>query len=289
MYEADRNLNNAAALFKSKTKFYALGGPLIAFGFACLATLLDSYLNQGSINPSSWGTVQANNPALWLLDLLPLILFLWGQYSATDFAYRASAIFTLKTQDLKNELFALRSQLEHTSERIIKPSRPYEDQLPGLSTQEWLNRANKAISTANGNGTVQAIASIDFDHFKTEQMVLNEKERDELNHKIASRLIGVMRDKDSLMHLGDDEFAMLLPDLSNPRESESLAEQYKTMLDEPLTLDAGKEITQEVCIGISLAPEHGTQAESLLAKSRVAKERARVTTNAITTYEPWPE
>lgn len=262
-------------LLKSKANIYAFGGILIAVCTTVAATLLVAYLYSSSVTLGTLITVQRTNPALWLLDCLPFVFALWGQYSGTLIAYQAGAMVMDETQNLSTQVSALRYQLENAEKRYG---------LPGLAEESaWPTLASQALNKADENTSLLAILAIDFDQFHELHDVLSRREREALLKNMGARLQGALRANDTLTHMGDDEFAVLLPGIKHSRDVGRLGERLQTALGSPLRL-GNKEVLTRARIGVALFPNHGTDADALLEKARAAKEQARQSRSPLVIY-----
>jgi predicted signal transduction protein with EAL and GGDEF domain len=85
--------------------------------------------------------------------------------------------------------------------------------------------------------------------------------------------------------LGGDEFAVLAPDMDDRAAAEELAGRIVTALTEPFTID-GVRLDVQASIGISLAPDHGNDAATLLQRSDVALYDAKTHRGCFAFYDP---
>ncbi|MEH6625758.1 MAG: hypothetical protein V7739_04900 [Motiliproteus sp.] len=83
-------LHNNVRVLKSRVSKTAFHGVLVAIAAIIIATLASSYIHHGTISAAGIIDVQLNNYALWVLDAIPFVFGLWGQYSSTIIAYEAS-------------------------------------------------------------------------------------------------------------------------------------------------------------------------------------------------------
>lgn len=138
----------------------------------------------------------------------------------------------------------------------------------------FVDRLGKAIDRAMRNQTHLGLILIDFDNFSQINKVYGYDVGDTLLKAIAKRLQYNTRDSDTLSHFLSDDFAVLVEDLSDIQQigivvqklMSTLAEDYQT---------AKHNIELNVSMGISIFPDDGENAESLLKQASAALSTAQ--------------
>jgi diguanylate cyclase (GGDEF)-like protein len=151
------------------------------------------------------------------------------------------------------------------SERAIA-HRAYHDPLTGLPNRPNLeDQLARSLARARRTGATLALLSIDLDDFRLVNDVLGHPAGDALLRRLTRRLLGVLRDGDLLTRQGGDEFVLLLDELHGPplETAQRVAAKLLDALDEPFELE-DDELHVGASIGISVFPEHGTDADELL-------------------------
>jgi diguanylate cyclase (GGDEF)-like protein len=97
---------------------------------------------------------------------------------------------------------------------------------------------------------------------------------DETLVTIAGRLRRCTRSVDSVIRMGGDEFIVVMPELTQPADSEMLATRILAELRLPLTI-AGQQIVVTCSIGVSVYPGSAATAETLLHQADVAMYSAK--------------
>ena len=148
-----------------------------------------------------------------------------------------------------------------------------------------LDRLTGATIDARRRGTRVAALFIDIDHFKRINDTLGHASGDRLLRQVAQRIKSSVREEDSVARLGGDEFVVVLPEVRQRADAEAVAGKIVEATVRPFSLD-GQEIFVTVSIGISVFPDEGEDAETLMrhadAAMYVATEDGRGTVRVFT-------
>jgi diguanylate cyclase (GGDEF)-like protein/PAS domain S-box-containing protein len=152
----------------------------------------------------------------------------------------------------------------------------HHDALTGLANRAALaQKIEEAAARQRRRGEPFTVLLLDLDRFKQVNDTLGHPAGDTLLTEVATRLQGLLRETDGLARLGGDEFAIIQSGESNQREAASLlADRIIEMIGRPFDI-AGGDIAIGTSIGIALAPEHETRADSLLKMADLALYRAK--------------
>ncbi len=131
------------------------------------------------------------------------------------------------------------------------------------------DRVGQALLAARRDGTGFAILLIDLDRFKEINDTLGHQSGDRVLEEVAERLRRTLRESDTVARLGGDEFALLARASGDARGALSLADRLHHALSRPFTID-GLLLEVEASIGITLYPDHGDSAETLMRRADVA-------------------
>ena len=115
---------------------------------------------------------------------------------------------------------------------------------------------------------------LDFDNFKLVNDNYGHGIGDLFLREMGQKLKTAIRNEDTLARMGGDEFILVLPELTDREDAETLAQKLIKLGGEPLILD-GNEIKSTFSIGISLFPDDGSDYESLLNKADKALYEAK--------------
>jgi len=153
--------------------------------------------------------------------------------------------------------------------------RAYHDVLTGLPNRYLLqDRLQGALPRARRAGTRAAVLFLDLDRFKVVNDSLGHSTGDRLLGEVAQRLGRQVRDGDTLARFGGDEFAILVEAIHHVEDMAKIAHKLREALREPFVLD-GRELFVTASIGISVFPDDGLDAETLLKNSDIAMYRAK--------------
>ena len=158
------------------------------------------------------------------------------------------------------------------------------DPLTGLPNRALLHdRLTSAIAVAQRQDTPVSLLMLDLDGFKAVNDTWGHHAGDMVLIEIASRLSGSLRESDTAARLGGDEFVLMLP--ATPLLG--AIEASRALVDfivAPIAVD-GKPITVGASIGIAVFPNHGRDAEVLLAAADAAMYSAKRSGGGYRTYQ----
>ncbi|WP_181397313.1 EAL domain-containing protein [Cryobacterium arcticum] len=150
----------------------------------------------------------------------------------------------------------------------------YNDRLTGMHNRAWiLNSLEVDLAHAQTSHGVVGVLFIDLDNFKLVNDSLGHAAGDEVLTEIAERMMGAMRPQDRVGRFGGDEFVVVIPDASDPKVVERVADRIARALAPELTVH-GHRIVPTVSIGIALSTTESTAA-SLLRDTDSALFRAK--------------
>lgn len=151
----------------------------------------------------------------------------------------------------------------------------YFDQLTDLPNRRSLGDAVAAkITSSDAEEDGFALLFIDLHRFKHINDSFGHRFGDRLLQEMAGRL-GRCCDGDWLLsRFGGDEFVVLLPGGDDQAHAEQVARRLLSAIEQPLKLD-GVDLHVSAGIGISLYPEDGADADSLIRNADVAMYKSK--------------
>jgi diguanylate cyclase (GGDEF)-like protein len=156
----------------------------------------------------------------------------------------------------------------------------YYDPLTQLPNRRLLyDRLGQALASSKRHGRHGAILFMDLDNFKTLNDTHGHDVGDLLLTEAALRLIGAVREGDTIARLGGDEFVLLLEDLSENVEEAAIqvslvGEKVLAAIASPYVLK-GIEYICTISIGISLFYNHCESVDDLLKHADLAMYHAK--------------
>lgn len=151
----------------------------------------------------------------------------------------------------------------------------HHDALTGLPNRLLLvDRLRLAVQRVKRRGEKLAVLFLDLDGFKNINDTLGHSAGDRFLKQIAARLQAQMRGEDTVARLGGDEFMVLLEVGSQLKDVGSVAKKILAALAQPIDIEQ-RPLVVTTSIGISLYPDDGTTAETLIRNADTAMYRAK--------------
>jgi diguanylate cyclase (GGDEF)-like protein len=144
--------------------------------------------------------------------------------------------------------------------------------LPNRSS--FLEYLHSALARTPWNDRHVAVCSLDADHFKEVNDALGRHFGDLLLKAIVERLSLFPRSGDIIARIDGDRFALLLADVAKIRDVAMIAQTIVDAMSKPFFIE-GREIYVTLSIGISISPDDGNKAETLLERSDTSLSRAK--------------
>ena len=166
----------------------------------------------------------------------------------------------------------------------------WHDALTGLPNRRLFeDRVEQELVRSRRVGEPVCMFFVDLDHFKIVNDTFGHGAGDDLIRQVAERLVDTVRRQDTVARVGGDEFAILLPGLSDQLAIDQLAQRSLEAVSTPF-LVFGEEIGASASIGIAMAPEHGDSYDELLSRADEAMYRAKARgRNAFQMYSDTPD
>ena len=165
------------------------------------------------------------------------------------------------------------TERKHAEERIHHLA--YYDALTNLPNRSLLTKlVDQALTVAQRSKQTGCVMFIDLNRFKMINDTLGREVGDALLCEVAQRFRVALRDQDIVARLGGDEFAIGLFDISQHYEASMVAQKLLQALTAPFIID-GHDLRVGASIGISVYPQDGQDAETLLRLADIAMYRAK--------------
>ncbi|MGL1861361.1 MAG: diguanylate cyclase [Pseudodesulfovibrio sp.] len=144
------------------------------------------------------------------------------------------------------------------------------DTLTGLpSLRLAKDRASLALGLAHRNRTIAAIMFIDLDGFKAVNDNHGHDAGDAVLQGVAKRFKSCVREVDTIARIGGDEFLVVVSDLPERKGAEVVANKLVQSVADPFFWK-GEKLSVGASVGVSLYPDDGDNAESLIKSADTA-------------------
>ncbi len=186
----------------------------------------------------------------------------------------------LEMKRLKHEQALQEEQLLHITGELEKSNRAYErllyqDSLTGLANRTLFDsKMSEAILRANTNHKRFAMLYLDIDGLKEVSSHHGHITGDLMLAEISARLKHSLGNKDTIVRIGGDEYAIITEKLESEEDAASLARRIITNMSEPMVIE-GEEITISASIGIAVYPEAGMSVPVLKRHADIALYAAK--------------
>jgi diguanylate cyclase (GGDEF)-like protein/PAS domain S-box-containing protein len=161
---------------------------------------------------------------------------------------------------------SMAAQIAHSAEH---------DALTGLPNRLLLNdRLGQALARAHRDAGLVAVLFLDLDGFKYINDSLGHAVGDQLLQSVAKRLESCIRAPDTISRLGGDEFIVLLHGVQNPQDAAIAAGRLLSAVAKGHFIGL-RDLHITASIGISIYPDDGLDAETLIQNADTAMYQAK--------------
>jgi diguanylate cyclase (GGDEF)-like protein/PAS domain S-box-containing protein len=201
-----------------------------------------------------------------------------AERAAREALERAVAERTVELQAANARLqdeIADRRQAESRAQHLAD-----HDALTGLPNRRLLeDRLTQALASSQRHRRQTAVMFVDLDRFKNINDSLGHAAGDLVLKEVADRLVKQLRVVDTTCRIGGDEFVVVLPEIKRAADAAGVAAKILETVALPYTVEE-REIHITPSIGISVFPDDGRDAESLIRNADAAMYHAKETGRA---------
>lgn len=149
------------------------------------------------------------------------------------------------------------------------------DEITGLPNRSLvLDRLRGAVLRALRHNHCGGVLFIDLDQFKKINDTWGHSTGDRLLRMAAERICSSVREEDIVARFGGDEFAVVLPNIANPWDTEPVVHKILNAFSEPFVLGIN-EASVTASIGVTIFPNDSTDPAILLQNADAAMYRAK--------------
>ncbi len=261
--EIKKQLAIRSTVLKGHVNKYALLGLSIALVSIFLATCLVSYQLTGTVSIEGMIAAQMSNPALWALDLTPLLFAYWGQSFCYELANKAETIIEDKTRELVGKRADLESKLHYES---------HHDNLTNLPNDKLLLQRIAQAIEQHKKGEQAALVLLTIKQFGDINYSIGNFSANRLMVQFAEKLKSILLDPSLLQaYMGMNMvarvqgavFAIFIPRL---KEEHNLDEILSRILEETTAnfMVDGKKVEVNTLMGVAFFPEHAEDENELV-------------------------
>jgi diguanylate cyclase len=150
----------------------------------------------------------------------------------------------------------------------------HHDALTGLANRSTFNKKlEQEIEATLVSGRRLAVLCLDLDRFKEVNDLFGHAAGDRALQAVAKRITSSLDDNQMMARLSGDEFAIIVPGLTNPATAGRIAETLLDALQASIEGDLGQPIGTS--IGIAICPDDATDRHALLSHADTALYRAK--------------
>jgi two-component system, cell cycle response regulator len=149
------------------------------------------------------------------------------------------------------------------------------DPLTELANRRLLaDRMSMALVHARRNKSAMAVVYLDLDGFKQINDTLGHGVGDVLLKMVAGRLVATVRGEDTVARVGGDEFILALWHVSGIDYAATVASRAIEAVSQPYDIE-GTTVTITTSAGVSIYPDHGEDADTLMKSADLALYEAK--------------
>jgi len=149
------------------------------------------------------------------------------------------------------------------------------DALTGLPNRVLFNdRLNLALAQAQRHQQRLAVLLLDLDRFKDINDTLGHSVGDQFLRATGNRLRGLLRKSDTLARMGGDEFLFLVTEIARADNAIEVARKILESFQEPFLVE-DHELRTTASIGVTIFPDDGSDADTLLKNADIAMYSAK--------------
>ena len=186
-----------------------------------------------------------------------------------------------RTQELASANRRLEAEIgDHKQAETRAQHLADHDPLTGLPNRRLLeDRLTQAIARGDRSQKPTAVMFVDLDRFKAINDTLGHAVGDGLLKEVSVRLVKQLRVGDTVCRIGGDEFVVVLPELARASDGAGVARKIIDTVSLPCSVEE-HELQVSVSIGISMFPDDGRDAETLIRNADAAMYHAKQTGRA---------
>ena len=182
----------------------------------------------------------------------------------------SQVIYTVVARDISERKTAEAAMRKHA----------YFDRLTGLPNDRSLY---ERLRTRLSDNAAVSLLLVSLDGLSEFNSALGHQSGDQLLQQLGARLSAIVRSAEMIARLGGNEFAAVLP--TNRAGAIKIARRIRRALTAPFAIGEVS-VEAETNIGISVFPEHGNDADTLIRRADIALQLSKRTNAGYAVYDP---
>ncbi len=176
-----------------------------------------------------------------------------------------------RVKGLKNIIKEIGMEYEQAkASEVVSTYQALHDPLTGLPNRNLFNdRVDNILQLAKRNGERFAVMFLDLDGFKEVNDSFGHEAGDLILQSVTQRLKLLLRSSDTLARLGGDEFLLLFPRIKGRADVITVATKINNDFTQAYSV-LGKDVYLSASMGISIYPEDGDNARTLIKNADIA-------------------
>jgi len=265
-------------LVNARTGIYAAGVSLttfVIFGMLANYGVLSRWLIifDNPQTPDQWLYLGLAMGTLIIVTVFVVVKFSNFQLETLESVQKVSQALADANKQLEQKILQRTQELSTANQHLQYLAT--HDNLTGLPNRIlFFDRLDQTIKKSRRQKQRFALCFLDLDDFKRINDSFGHLIGDQVLKSIADTLNQTVRDSDTVARLAGDEFTIILDNVQEVSNVEAIAKKTLKAVSQPIEVPQ-ETVVMTVSIGISLFPEHGEDAESLLRKADTAMYRVK--------------
>jgi len=260
-------------LINARTGIYATGISLstfVVFGLLAHAGVLSQWLiiYDNPQTPDQWIYFGLAMGTLVIVTVFVVFKFSTFQLETLTSVQKVSQALEDANRQLEQKVQQRTEELSNANQHLQFLAT--HDNLTGLPNRFlFFDRLDQAIKKSRRQKQRFALLFLDLDNFKRINDSFGHVIGDEVLQKVADHLAKTVRDSDTVARLAGDEFTIILDNVQSKTNVEAITRKMIKAVSQPIETQQAK-IVITASVGISIFPDHGEDAETLLRKADMA-------------------
>ncbi|MBN1449510.1 MAG: GGDEF domain-containing protein [Anaerolineales bacterium] len=267
-------------LVNARAGVYAAGvsiSTFVVFGILAHSGMLSQWLiiHDNPQTPDQWLYFGLAMSTLIIVTVFVVIKFSNFQMETLESVQEMTKALADSHRQLELANQKLEQKVQERTEELSNANQHLQflathDNLTGLPNRIlFFDRLEQAIKKSRRQKRRFALFFIDLDDFKRINDSFGHIVGDQVLQTVADVLNHAVRDSDTVARLAGDEFMIILDDVRDISNIEAIARKIIKAVSQPIDVPQ-ETVIMTVSIGISLFPDHGEDAETLLRKADAA-------------------